>query len=107
MRHEFEDGQWVDLRDRITHAQDKEIRRAKRRVFDDPAAVGEADSEALRIFVRDWHVLDVDGNPINLADADAIDRLPMDIADALVPLIVIVYNGATVPNSPTPDSSAA
>ncbi len=105
MRETLSDGQWVDVRERITHAQDKAIRRAKRRVIDDPTAVGDADSTVLRIFIRDWHVLDVDGNPIPLTDPDAIDRLPMDVADALIPKMVALYNGTTVPNSPTPPSS--
>ena len=106
MRIDFPEGQWVDVRERITHGQDKEIQRARRKVRDDPDAnQGDDVSVAIRVFVSAWNVRDVDGRPIDLGDADAIDRLPMDIADPLFEAIAPVYLGTTVPNPPTPASS--
>lgn len=107
MRVELPDGQWADLRERITHGQDKEIRRARARVRENPEEAAADDvTVALRVFIRDWHVNDVDGNPIVVTDADAMDRLPADFADVLIGAILPLYAGATVPNSPTPPSSA-
>ena len=108
MRVELRDGQWAELRERITHGQDKEIRRARvhTRLNLEEAAADDI-TVALRIFIRDWHVLDPEGNPIVLTDADAIERMPADLADELIGIVTPLYAGpATVPNPSTPDSSA-
>jgi hypothetical protein len=106
MRIDFPEGQWVEVRERITHGQDKEIRRARVRVRDDPEHTsGEDVTVALRVFVSAWSVKDVDGIPIAIGDLDAVDRLPMDIADPLFETVATLYLGATVPNPPTPASS--
>lgn len=104
MRIDLPNDQWVDLRERITHAQDKEIRRARRASVDDAAATGTADTVALQVFVREGRILDLAGEPIDLTKADAMDRVPMDIADVLIGEILKrrLYTGATVPNEPTP-----
>ena len=107
MRIDLRDGQWAELRDRISHAEDKQIMRSRRKVRDDPETVGETETIALRIFVRAWSVNDTDGNAIPLDAPDAIDRMPSDLADELIGLILpILYPAATVPNAPTPPSSA-
>lgn len=101
MRVELRDGQWADLRERITHGDDKAI---KRKYRDDPT---EAATEMIRRFVVTWSVKDPDGKPIDLSDADAIDRVPEDIADELFDAAGAHYKVATVPNPPTPPSSDA
>lgn len=108
MRVDLRDGQWVELREHITHAQDKEITRATRAARAEPIErAGEADTTALRVFIADWEMKDPDGRSIPLDDGDAIDRMPSDIADQLIGLITpILYPQATVPNSPTPSSSS-
>lgn len=107
MRLDYPDGQWVELRERITHGQDKEIRRARVRARDDPSTAGDGDTVALRVFIRDWRVLDVNGEPIALTDPDAIERMPMDVADSVLGAIIPLYTAVTVPNPPTPSSSDA
>jgi hypothetical protein len=107
MRIELPDGQWADLRDRITHGQDKEIRRARIRSGSSPAEeIGEAETVALRIFVKAWHILDTNGDVLPLEAPDAIDRMPSDLADALLGPIADALQRATVPNAPSPPSSA-
>ncbi|HXJ66731.1 MAG TPA: hypothetical protein VNN79_23480 [Actinomycetota bacterium] len=102
MRIELRDGQWADLRDRITHGQDKEIKRAGVRVEANREALVEWPTVLLRAFIEAWNVKDVDGNPIDLADPDALDRAPSDIIDVLFPHAVAQQKATTVPNSPTP-----
>ena len=98
MRVELRDGQWAELRDRISHAVDKDIKRARAKgmakaedAFDWPTII-------VRAFVREWNVCDPEGNPIPLGDADAIDRAPDDIIDELFPLASTAWTGATLPN---------
>lgn len=106
MRVELRDGQWAELRERITHAQDKEIRRAQALSRREPDThAGDGDTAAFRVFIRNWSVNDPDGNPIPLTDADAVDRMPSDIADVLAEWVNHLHYGATVPNAPTPPSS--
>ena len=107
MRIDLPDGQWAELRERITHAEDKQIKRARRKARDNPEETWDDLTVALRVFVTAWNVRDLDGQPIDLSAADAMDRCPMDIADILAEPIITLYSGATVPNEPTPPSSAA
>jgi len=105
MKVTLRDGQWAELRERITHGQDKEISKARRKVRDDVDESG-ADIDALLLaFVVTWKVNDLDGKPIAFDDSDAIDRAPSDIIDTLVGAIIPLYAPATVPNPPTPSSS--
>ena len=108
-RIELRDGQWADLRERITHAQDKAIRRAQWRARVNPETeAGVGDTAALLAFITGWNVNDPDGRPIPLTDPDAIDRMPSDIADAIAVEVNALYHPeATVPNAPTTDSSDA
>lgn len=106
-RVELRDGQWADLRERITHGADKEIRRARNAAKANPEAVFDWSTVIVRAFVRAWSVQDPDGTPIDLADADAIDRAPDDIVDALFTPAAEAWLGATIPNAPTPPSSDA
>jgi len=103
MRVDLRDGQWAELRERISHGADKRIRLMRHRGSTDPDALLETGDLLIREFVTAWHVLDVDGSAIPLGDADATDRLPEDIADVIIDAAAELYNGATVPNVPTPD----
>lgn len=105
MRVELRDGQWAELRERITHGTDKELKRAWRRGKDDPLQRFDFDTALVRAFLRDWAVRDPDGNPIPPTDGDAIDRAPDDVVDVLVKEAARAWTGATVPNGLTPPSS--
>jgi hypothetical protein len=99
MRVELRDGQWAELRERITHGADKRIRRAE-------DSVGRQ-TQLLREFITAWKMNDPDGKAIELSDEDAIDRMPEDLADELVGDASKNYGRATVPNAPTPPSSGS
>lgn len=103
MRLELPDGQWAELRERISHGSDKRIKLAHRRGRDDDAAALEIDDILVREFVTAWHVLDIDGTPVPLADADATDRAREDVIDTIALRAAEMYVEATVPNAPTPD----
>lgn len=105
MRIELRDGQWADLRERITHGEDKELKRAYRRSRDIPDARYDFDTLVVKTYVRAWSVTDPDGNAIAVTDADAIDRAPDDIIDALLRPAIEAWTGAQLPNAPTPPSS--
>jgi hypothetical protein len=79
MRVELRDGQWADLRERISHGQDKEIKRAY--VHGTDGDVFEAQTVMVRHFAKAWHILDIDGAAIPLDDPAAVDRMPDDIVD--------------------------
>jgi len=106
MRIDLRDGQWADLRERITHGVDKELKRAVQRGRDAPVERFDVDTVLVRAFTRSWYVLDPDGAVIPLSDADAIDRAPDDIVDKLAVAALDLWTEATVPNVPTPPSSA-
>ena len=108
MRVDLPDGQWAELRERITHGQDKDIRRAFRRAKDDPELAPDFETVLVRTFVRDWHVNDPEGNPIPVGDADAMDRAPDNVVDTLVPVAYEGWTGSKLPDgNPTPPSSDA
>jgi hypothetical protein len=104
MRVELRDGQWAELRERITHADDKALKKAHIR--------GEQEAEAkldwadllTATFIRDWHVLDIDGQPIPWEGVGSLERAPDDVVDALWEPTFALYKAATVPNEPTPPS---
>ena len=103
MRLELRDGQWADLRGRISHGADKRIKIANRKGKDDDTAALEIDDVLIREFVTAWNVLDITGSAIALDDADATDRLPEDISDAIAVAAAGIYTGTTAPNAPTPN----
>lgn len=101
MRVELRDGQWADLRERIRHDAHKRIKVAIRKATDDDAAAVDLDDVVIREFVVAWDIRDLDGQPIPVTDADALDRLPSDIADVLLTEALAAHERASVPNSPT------
>jgi hypothetical protein len=104
VRIELPDGQWAELRDRITHAQDKELKRAIERARANTELWVEVDTLTVRTFVRDWFVKDPDGNAIPPSDGDAVERAPADIVDTLYEKAAELYTGATDTNPTLPSS---
>ena len=99
-RIELRDGQWADLRERITHGVDKDIKRSRTKSLNEPEEAFDWTTVITRAFVRDWNVKDPDGNPIPITDPDAIERAPDDIIDQLYPEAAQLWVGATTPNEP-------
>jgi hypothetical protein len=102
MRIELRDGQWAEMREHISHGQDKEIKRSRIRVEENREALVDWPTVIIRAFVREWSVKDIEGVPIQLEDTDAIDRAPDDIIDVLFPHAVNLYKATTDPNPSTP-----
>jgi hypothetical protein len=99
MRIDLRDGQWAEFRDGITHGQDKEVKRAYIARRNDPEAAVEIATVLIRVFVKDWYVKDVDGQPIPTDAADAIDRMPDDIADILSERALDLYKSSVAPDA--------
>jgi hypothetical protein len=99
-RIELRDGQWAELRERITHGVDKDIKRARTKAMTEAEAEFDWTTVITRAFVREWNVKDPDGNPIPITDPDAIERAPDDIIDVLWPKAAEAWTGATQPNEP-------
>lgn len=106
MRIELRDGQWAELRERITHGADKELKRLYRKMRTEPDLAPDFETLLARTFVSSWHVIDPDGAAVPLADADAIDRAPDDVVDAVIPVAWEAWTGIKTP-TPTPPSSVA
>jgi hypothetical protein len=106
MRVELRDGQWADLREHITHSVDKSIKVASVRSKADETLLFDWQTAIVRALVRDWNVRDPDGHEILITDADAMERAPSDIIESLFDPCSDAYIKATVPNAPTPPSSA-
>lgn len=102
MRVELRDGQWAELRERITHGQDNDIRRARQLGLE--GAVDWADV-LVATFVESWHVLDLDGQAIPWEGVSSLARAPDDAVDALWEPVTKLYKASTDPNPPTPPSS--
>ncbi len=96
-RIELRDGQWADLRERITHGVDKHIKTQRAKALSDPEAAFDWTTVITQAFVREWNVRDIDGNPIALTDPDAIERAPEDIIEELWPQAAEAWHGATHP----------
>jgi hypothetical protein len=108
VRVPLRDDLWVDLRERISHGEDKAIRRA-RVVTRDNLEEHAADdiTVMLRVFIEAWNMVDAKGVPLTLEHTnECIERMPADLADIVVGKATDLYLPATVPNSPTPASSA-
>lgn len=100
MRIELPDGQWAEVRDRITHGARKAVIRA---VLEDDLAGMAAITMA---YVSAWEVKDPDGVPIPFDAPDAFDRTPDDVAKALYDRVLERWKSLT-DTSPTPPSSDA
>ena len=104
MRIELPDGQWAEVRERISHGARKQVIRTVRDEDD-----LEAMSAITMAYVTAWEVKDIDGVPIPLdpaATAASFDRLPDDLAKHLYGEILERWKRLT-DTSPTPPSSDA
>ncbi len=106
MRIELRDGQWAELRERITHGEDKALKLVVRAARRDPDQAFDFDTAVVRTFVVAWEVRDLKGEPIRLDAPDAIERAPSDVIDLLVEQATKLWTGATS-TVPTPAPSGA
>lgn len=107
MRVELRDGQWAELRERLSHGDRKRLIKAYRAASGDDAATLDCQTLIVALHLRTFHVLDVDGEAIP-TDGDreeAVLRFPADIADTLLGEASDVFAENRDPNPPTPPSS--
>lgn len=70
------EGQWAELRERISHGQHKEIKRAIWRARQDPELRGDVDTTFVRMWIHDWHVKDaVTGEVLGIPEGGLTDAL--------------------------------
>ena len=111
MRLELPDGQWAELRERLTHGQATRIRAASIRAKADPGAGADLPTAFMEAFVSSWHVLDFDGHAVSLETPEnAPDEIMVDICAAAVDIWNRIGQG-TVPKAgngslPTPLSGS-
>jgi hypothetical protein len=80
-RLELPDGQWAELRDWLTHGEEKGVLRAWATATKNLEEAPEVDTALLRAYVAEWHVKGRDGHELSL------DRLE-DAPGSIVALIV-------------------
>lgn len=99
MRLALADGQWCELRERLTHGQARELNRAFLAAKADPSLAADVPLALMQAYVSAWHVLDFDGNAVPLDTPEqAPDSVLVDIAAAAVDL----WNGSrTIPKAGT------
>jgi hypothetical protein len=98
MRIELRDGQWADVRERVSHGSAKRIMRsAEGDIYD-------FQTELTRAYATAWNILDEDGAAIPIDAPDAVDRMPHDIVRALFKAIRPLWRELN-DMSPTPPSS--
>ncbi len=80
-RLDLPDGQWAELRDWLTHGEEKAVLRAWAAAAGSLAEAPEVDSALIIAYVADWHVVGRDGHEVPL---DRIDDCPGTVAAAIV-----------------------
>lgn len=101
MRVDLRDGQWADLRERLSYAQARDVRRASLAIRDDPLATADFDIAIVRAYVSAWHVLGLDGAAVPV---DTPEAAPDDIIQRLLAWTLDIWNGQPDPKD-TPASS--
>ena len=99
MRLELGDGQWADLRERLTYGQAQPIRQVLARADQDREALADLDLILVAGYVSAWHVLDLDGNAVPL---DHPELAPDDVIQAIALKAIDLWKGtAGIPKAGT------
>ena len=101
MRVDLPDGQWADLRERLSYAQARDVRRASLAIRADAEALADFDIALVRAYVSAWHVLGIDGTAVAV---DNPEQAPDDIIQPLAARALEVWNAQPDPKG-TPASS--
>lgn len=82
MRIDLPNGQWADLRERLTYGEAKPVRACYALIEKGGKAEAWADldMELVTAYVTGWNVLDPDGNAVPL---DAMESAPDDIVQTI------------------------
>ena len=95
MKLDLPDGQWAELRERLTYGQAKVVKRAYVAIQqrDDDALV-DLDLALLKGYVTNWDVKNIDGTPATL---DAIDNVPDDVIQLIAKRAADLWNSKADP----------
>lgn len=98
-RVDLPNGQWAELRERLTYAQAREVRRALLATNEDPLAFADFDLAVVRAYVTSWHVLDIaTGTSVGL---DTPEAAPDDVLQPISRAAIQVWNGSADPKGMT------
>lgn len=100
MRLDFRDGQWAELRERLTYAQARDVRRASLAIRSDTQALADFDIALVRAYVSAWEVRGIDGVAVQL---EWPEFAPDDIIQSISARALEVWNGQPDPKG-TPAS---
>ena len=101
MRVELAEGQYADLRDRLTYGQARDIRAAFLRIKEDPSAAADIDLALVRGYVSEWHVLSLSGEAVPSASPDLA---PDDVIQTISLAAIAIWQGKPDPKD-TPEPS--
>ena len=102
MRVALPEGQWADLRERLTYGQAREVRAAFLRIKDDPVSAADLDVALIRAYVEAWHVLAIDGTSMAL---DKLTDAPDDVIQTLSLEAIAIWQGKPDPKDTTKHSA--
>ena len=94
MRLPLVDGQWAEMRERLTYGQAQPLRAAMGAAKQDFGTADQLTDAFLRAYVSSWNVLDLDGNAVPL---DQPDLAPDDVVQAIVLKAAELWKGMKMP----------
>lgn len=74
------DGQWADLRERLSYGDAHAVKVALLRSEQDPILKADVDIALVRAYVEAWHVLSLDGSAVPLPEPELA---PDDVIQAI------------------------
>lgn len=98
MRVPLPDDQHAILRERLTYAQGRAVRRALLAAEQDRAAMADLDLALLGAYVSEWLVRDLAGEPVPL---DKLDEAPDDVIQTLALAAMDLWKGRRDVPKPT------
>jgi len=97
-RLDLPDGQWAELRDWLTHGEEKAVLRTWAAAGKDIETAPEVDTALVRAYVSEWHVLGRDGHELAV---ERIDDAPGTVIAAIVDAAMAKWKERRAdPNSP-------
>jgi hypothetical protein len=107
VRVELPDGQWAQLRERLSYGPAREVRRTFVVASEDRAAMVDVDIALVRAYLVDWNVLDTEGHAVPV---DKPELAPDDVIQTLSETTMDLWNGKPDPKDitePLPITSRA
>jgi hypothetical protein len=97
-RLELPDGQWAELRDWLTHGEEKSVSRTWAAASKDLEDAPDIDTALARAYLAEWHVLGRDGHELRI---DQLEEAPGTIISTIVAVAIDRWsNRRADPNPP-------